>query len=115
MKSLFAAGLACALLAGCAAEPGYAWRRIDGQSAQSDPALHRQFETDKTTCIDTMQSAGLSGATSEGGDLAGTIQAMHRQDALEAIRECMARKGYTTVPIAEVRQRDDALTASAMH
>jgi hypothetical protein len=99
MKSLSYLALTGALLVGCASEPEWGWKRSDGQSARNDPVLHAQFESDKSACVGEMQKTGLSGATSNGVGITAGLQPMRRNAAMDLIRECMAQRGYTTVPV----------------
>jgi hypothetical protein len=105
MKTLSYAVLGCVILGGCAAEPEWGWRRADGQSARNDPALHAQFESDKSACLSEMQKSGLSGTTGMSGTsgsaygVSGGIPPLRRQAAMDAIRDCMAQRGYNTVPV----------------
>ena len=92
------AGTAIISLAGCN-DPGWGWKRTDGQSARNDPALHARFEADKSTCVAEMQKAGLSGSA---GDRGGALQASRRIDALDSIRDCMAQRGYVAVPKSQL-------------
>lgn len=105
MRTFSYLALGCVILGGCAAEPQWGWRRADGQSARNDPALHAQFESDKAACVGELQRSGLSGASglsSSSGSSYGVsagIQPMRREAAMEEIRDCMAQRGYTTVPV----------------
>jgi hypothetical protein len=96
MRLLALTVLIC-VLGGCAADPEWAWRRADGQSARNDPALLKQFQDDRSACLGETRQAGLVGAAGERGLPSGTIRSMRGQLAEEVVRECMARKGY--VPI----------------
>ena len=94
------------LLGGCDATPDWGWKRTDGQSAREDPALMRQFQTDRSACLGAPHQAGIVGATAEQGSPSGTMRSMRDNQAMDVIQECMARKGYVRVPR---REMDDGL------
>jgi hypothetical protein len=96
VKLLFIALLVSAV-AGCAA-PEWGWRRTDGQSARNDPALMKQFESDRAACMGETQQAGLVGAAGGHGLPSGTLRSMRGQAAVDVVQDCMARKGYEMMP-----------------
>ena len=111
LKTASVAILACSIMAalvlgGCDAAPDWGWKRTDGQSARNDPVLLRQFQTDRSACLGAPHQAGIVGATVEQGTASGTMRSMRDHEAMDVIRDCMARKGYVAVPR---REMDDGL------
>jgi len=100
VKSMLSAILACAVVVGCA-EPGWGWKRTDGQSTKGNPALLAQFETDKRGCIAQMQRDNLAEANNEGVGLVGALRTSHGKEEIDVIRQCMAQRNYAVVPVAE--------------
>jgi hypothetical protein len=80
--------LAIAILAGCANEPPQlqpqaqmVWLRLHGQRGAGNPALIKQFETDRRVCLGTTPQANGP-----------------RQPVALAARAYIADKGYIQVP-----------------
>ena len=99
VKLLLTVILACVALGGCG-DPGWGWKRTDGQSTKDNPELHARFESDKRACIGQVQFNGLSGTPSETA-LPGSRGTPRQGEAMDVVRDCMARRGYRVVPIAE--------------
>jgi hypothetical protein len=77
------------LLATCTApsqEPQGLWHRTDGRSMQSDPALLKQGETDRTAC-DAERQKVLTANPQDNSD-------SRQNAAVEAMKGCMAKRGY---------------------
>jgi len=103
------ASIALAILAGgCAGTINSVAIRTDGQPIAGNPVLQHAYETDEAICRSEMQEASMSGSTFSNGSLASLVNQMERQDlATEALRRCLAQKGYVIV------RQDEAAAKSA--
>lgn len=90
--------IASATLVGCAVDlpqpqSQMVWLRLDGQRGAGNPALTRQFETDRKICLGT---------------------ARQDSEVSAAAKACMAEKGYIQVPAdqAEAKRRELAAASA---
>jgi hypothetical protein len=97
------------------------WIRTDGQRIDN-AALHQQAEIDKTICQGDTQRTNLSslspvetGKYSWGLDA--NVEVQRRQAAMDAIKGCMAEKGYVIAPAdqADAMSAELAATAAQRH
>jgi hypothetical protein len=94
--------LAALMLGACS--QGYVYMRADGRDFGEDPALYKQFETDRMTCQGEAHGTDVpSSAAYRSGGPSG-----------DNGRDCMTGKGYLVVQsdVAETKRREIAAQAA---
>ena len=130
-NQVFLTMAACLALSACAhaPPPPMLWIRTDGQRTATNPALAQQGEIDKTICAGDAQKANLTSLTPVETNryswgLDNRVEAQRSQAQRDAMKGCMAQKGYLLVPAdqadamsvqfaATAAQRQAAATPSA--
>jgi hypothetical protein len=112
-----AAGLALSTCAH-APPPPMLWVRTDGQRTADNPALAQQGEIDKTICAGDAQKANLTSLTPVEVNryslgLNNSVEAERTQATLDAMKGCMAQKGYLLVPADQADAMSAQLAATA--
>lgn len=101
-----------------AAPPAMTWVRTDGQKASDNPALAQQGEIDKTVCIGDAQRVNLSALTPVetsrfSWGLDSNVESQRSQASMDAIKGCMAQKGYVLVPVDQAEAVREQFAATA--
>jgi hypothetical protein len=112
-------------LAACATPPPpveMVWIRTDGQRIQGNTALYQQGEIDRTICEGEAQRANLTSLSPvETGrytyGLDPNVEVQRRLASMDAIKGCMAQKGYLIAPAdqADAMSAELAATAAQRH
>src|SRR5271169_289576 len=106
------------LRVGCAhapPPPPLVWIRTDGQ--RSNAALAQQAEIDTTICAGDSQRVNLSSLTpvetnKYSWGLDNRVEAQRSQAKLDAMKGCMAEKGYLLVPADQADAMSDQFAAT---
>jgi hypothetical protein len=74
------------------------WVRIDGQQVAGNPTLSPQAEIDKTICGADLSSLTPVETNKWSWGIDSKVEAQRSKAKLDAIKDCMAQKGYAPAP-----------------
>jgi hypothetical protein len=116
---VFSATAICLALVACAhaSPPPMVWLRTDGQRMADNPALAQQGDIDKTICAGDAQKANLTSLTPVEVNryslgLNNNVEAQRSQATADAMKGCMAQKGYLLVPADQAEAMSEQFAAA---